>query len=123
LDVMKVRLGPKADGRAGAEASPESTRTVYAFNIVGWGLAADAGARAHWLRSRASWLGSHRYVVANVLEVLRRRIWPARLRLVNGGTEELHEGDLVMALICNTQHTGAGHFIRLGRCLIRRLRR
>jgi diacylglycerol kinase (ATP) len=109
LDVMKVRLGPKVDGGAGAEASPESARTVYAFNIVGWGLAADAGARAHWLRQRAGWLGSHRYAVANVLELLRRRVWRARLHLVTGGgTEELLEGDLVMALACNTQHTGAG---------------
>jgi diacylglycerol kinase (ATP) len=109
LDVMKVRLGPKVDGGAGAEASPKLVRTVYAFNIVGWGLAADAGARAQWLRSRAPWLGSHRYAVANVLELLRRRVWRARLRLVNsGGTEELLEGDLVMALACNTQHTGAG---------------
>lgn len=109
LDVMEVRFGRRADSRAGTEASPKSTRTVYAFNIVGWGLAADAGARAHWLRSRAPWLGSYRYAVANVLELLCRRVWGARLRLVSGGeTEEFVEGDLVMALACNTQHTGAG---------------
>jgi diacylglycerol kinase (ATP) len=110
LDVMKVRLGPASSDHAGAGANriPERSRTLYAFNIVGWGLAAEAGARAHWLRRRVPWLGSSRYAVANVLELLRRRVWPARLRLLSGDdTEEVLEGSLVMVLACNTQHTGA----------------
>jgi diacylglycerol kinase (ATP) len=110
LDVMKVRLGPARSDHAGAGANrvPERSRTLYAFNIVGWGLAAEAGARAHWLRRRVPWLGSSRYAVANVLELLRRRVWPARLRLLSGDdTEEVLEGSLVMVLACNTQHTGA----------------
>jgi diacylglycerol kinase (ATP) len=109
LDVMKVQISPaRNDGGAGAAAAPES-RTLYAFNIVGWGLAADAGARAHWLRRRAPWLGPRRYAVANVLELMRRRVWPVRLRLLSGdGTEEILRGGLVMVLACNTQHTGAG---------------
>jgi diacylglycerol kinase (ATP) len=110
LDVMKVQISPAPDdGGAGAAAAPEPPRTLYAFNIVGWGLAADAGARAQWLRQRVPWLGSHRYAVANVLELMRRRVWPARLRLISGdGTEETLRGGLVMVLACNTQHTGAG---------------
>ncbi len=111
LDVMKVQISrARDDGGAGAAASaPEPSRTLYAFNIVGWGLAADAGARAQWLRRRAPWLGSCRYAVANVLELMRRRLWPARLRLLSGdGSEEMLRGDLVMVLACNTQHTGAG---------------
>ena len=110
LDVMKVQISrARDDGGAEAAAVPAPSRTVYAFNIVGWGLAADAGARAHWLRRRAPWLGPRRYAVANVLELMRRRVWPTRLRLLSSdGTEEILRGGLVMVLACNTQHTGAG---------------
>ncbi len=111
LDVMKVQLDPAGGdhGGVGASRAREQSRTLYAFNIVGWGLAAAAGARAHWLRRRVPWLRSSRYAVANVLELLRRRVWPASLRLLSGdGTAELLEGRLAMALACNTQHTGAG---------------
>ena len=115
LDVMEVRLGPAGDRAAGAGvasaavgAAPALPRTLYAFNIVGWGLAADAGARAQWLRWRAPWLRSRRYAVANLLELLRRRVRPARLLLTSDRTEELLEGRYVMVLACNTQHTGAG---------------
>jgi diacylglycerol kinase (ATP) len=78
---------------------------------VGWGLAADAVALAEWLRRRAPWLGSRRYAVANMLELLRRRVRPARLRLLlltTDRTKELLEGRYVMVLACNTQHTSAG---------------
>jgi diacylglycerol kinase (ATP) len=112
LDVMEVRLGPPGDRGAGAAAAsvaPALPCTLYAFNIVGWGLAADAGARARWLCRRAPWLGSGRYAVANLLELLRRRVRPARLRLLTSDrTEELPESRYVMVLACNTQHTGAG---------------
>jgi diacylglycerol kinase (ATP) len=112
LDVMEVRLCPAGDrgaGAAAASAAAAPPRMLYAFNIVGWGLAADAGARAEWLRRRAPWLGSRRYAVANLLELLRRRVRPVRLRLLTSErTEELLEGRYVMVLACNTQHTGAG---------------
>jgi diacylglycerol kinase (ATP) len=116
LDVMELILGPAGDHWTRAEAANAAIddatalpRVVYAFNIVGWGLAAAAGARAEWLRRRAPWLGSRRYAVANVLELLRRRVRWARLRLLTRDrTEELFEGRCVMVLACNTQHTGAG---------------
>jgi diacylglycerol kinase (ATP) len=112
LDVIELRLGPAGDRWAGAAAANAATalpRILYAFNIVGWGLAADAGARAEWLRRRAPWLGSRRYAVANLLELLRRRVRPAWLRLFTSDrTEELLEGRCIMVLACNTQHTGAG---------------
>jgi diacylglycerol kinase (ATP) len=112
LDVMEVRLGPAGDRGADADAvsaAPALPRTLYAFNIVGWGLAADAGARAEWLRQRTPLLGSRRYAVANLLVLLRRRVRPARLRLLKSDrAEELLEGRWVMVLACNTQHTGAG---------------
>lgn len=108
LDVMAVRFRAADDRGAGAGALGES-HARYAFNIVGWGLAAEAGARAAWLGQRAPWLRVHRYTMANLLELMRRRAWPVRLRLRTGeGTEEELEGDFVMALACNTQHTGAG---------------
>ena len=95
LDVMEVQLADPSAAR----------RMLYAFNIVGWGLAADAGARAESLR----WLGPRRYALANVLEVLRRRVRPARLRLLTGErSEEVLEGRYIMALASNTQHTGRG---------------
>ena len=47
--------------------------------------------------------------MANLLELLRRCVRPARLPLLTSDrTEELLEGRYVMALACNTQHTGAG---------------
>jgi diacylglycerol kinase (ATP) len=98
LDVMELRLDEAPAAR------PAARRTLYAFNIVGWGLAADAGARAESLR----WLGPRRYALANVLELLRRRVRPARLRLLTERSEEVLEGRYVMALACNTQHTGRG---------------
>lgn len=112
LDVLEVRLSPAGDRGTGAAAAgvvPALLRTLYAFNIVGWGLAADAGARAQWLSRRAPWLGPRRYAVANMLELLRRPVRPVRLRLLTSKrTEELLEGCYVMVLACNTQHTGAG---------------
>ncbi len=110
LDLLEVTLG-----------SGEQARRLHAFNIVGWGLAADAGATAERLR----WLGPRRYAVANVLQLLRRRVRPARLRLVAGGGpaatagepagersgerfDERLDGEMVMVLACNTRHTGAG---------------
>jgi diacylglycerol kinase (ATP) len=116
LDVLEVRLGPVGDGevdaataRADIRATSTLARTLYAFSIVGWGLAADAGARAESLSRRMPWLGSCRYAVANLLELLCRRVRLARLRLLaSDGTEELLEGRYVMVLASNTQHTGAG---------------
>ena len=49
----------------------------YAFNIVGWGLATDAGKLAEKLR----WLGGMRYNIASVIEVLKgknRRIFETK---------------------------------------------
>ena len=39
----------------------------YAFNIIGWGLATDAGILAEKIR----WLGGIRYDVASIIEVLK----------------------------------------------------
>ena len=70
----------------------------FSFNIIGWGLVADAGYLAEYFRI----LGGLRYDVASILEVLKgkRRI----SRLVLDG--EVVDDDFVFVIACNTIHTG-----------------
>ena len=49
----------------------------YSFNIIGWGLATDAGKLAEKLR----WLGGVRYDVASIIEVLKGKDRIATLTL------------------------------------------
>jgi diacylglycerol kinase family enzyme len=80
-------------------------RVLHAVNIVGWGLAADVGARAERMRR----LGSARYRVATLLEVLRCKPQAARIEVaMQGGGGELMQGRFTMILAANTRHTGAG---------------
>ena len=73
---------------------------LHAFNIVGWGLAADVGRLAERWRA----LGPGRYSLMTVWSVLRGRVRSARLS-VDGQTSE-ERLSFVMAL--NTRHTGTG---------------
>ena len=70
----------------------------YSFNIIGWGLVADAGYLAEYFRL----LGGLRYDVASILEVLRGKRRIARLIL----DEEVVDDDFVFVIACNTIHTG-----------------
>ena len=70
----------------------------YSFNIIGWGLVADAGYLAEYFRL----LGGLRYDVASILEVLRGKKRIARLIL----DDEVIEDDFVFIIGCNTIHTG-----------------
>ena len=54
IDVAEVKYG-------------EKNKIIYSFNIVGWGVATDANARAEKMR----WLGEFRYNVAAIIEVLK----------------------------------------------------
>jgi len=72
----------------------------YAFNIVGWGLATEAGELAEKLR----WLGGIRYDVASIIEVLKGKKRISKLILDDKTIEE----DFVFILGCNTIHTGKG---------------
>ncbi len=75
-------------------------RTVYAFNIIGWGMVTDIGRQAeHW-----RWLGKTRYTIASVAEVLRSRTRAACLVL--DGEKIVDEFTFVLA--CNTRYTGKG---------------
>lgn len=75
-------------------------RTLYAFNIVGWGLVTDILIRSERLR----WLGENRYTVASALEVLKGRRRAAQL-VIDGRDAG---GQFVFVLACNTQYTGKG---------------
>ena len=70
----------------------------YSFNIIGWGLVADAGYLAEYFRL----LGGLRYDVASILEVLRGKRRIARLIL----DDEVIDDDFVFIIACNTIHTG-----------------
>ena len=75
-------------------------QTLYAFNIVGWGLATDILIRSDRLR----WLGESCYTVAAVLEVLKGKRRAARL-IVDG--REIND-QFAFILACNTRYTGKG---------------
>jgi len=70
----------------------------YSFNIIGWGLVADAGYLAEYFRL----LGGLRYDVASILEVLKGKRRISRLIL----DEEVVDDDFVFVIACNTIHTG-----------------
>lgn len=72
----------------------------HAINIVGWGAAVDINRTAERLR----WLGSARYSLAALWEILRARRRPLKLTL-NG---EVTEDEFQMVLACNTRFTGKG---------------
>lgn len=74
--------------------------TLYAFNIVGWGMPTDINILAEKMR----WLGEQRYNVASILEVLKGKRRLAKL-IIDGNTVV---GDYGFILGCNTIHTGKG---------------
>ncbi len=74
--------------------------TLYAFNIVGWGLVTDILIHSERLR----WIGENRYTVASALEVLKGRKRSARLVLDGKETQD----KFIFVLACNTKYTGKG---------------
>ena len=70
----------------------------YSFNIIGWGLATDAGKLAEKLR----WLGGVRYDVASIIEVLKGKDRIATLTL----EKEVIKENFIFIIGCNTTHTG-----------------
>ena len=74
--------------------------TLYAFNIVGWGMPTDINILAEKMR----WLGEQRYNIASILEVLKGKRRLAKL-IIDGNTVV---GDYGFILGCNTIHTGKG---------------
>jgi YegS/Rv2252/BmrU family lipid kinase len=72
----------------------------HSINIIGWGAAVDINRTAERLR----WLGSIRYSLAALWEILRARRRPLRLTLDG----ETSEDEFHMVLACNTRFTGKG---------------
>ena len=70
--------------------------SLYAFNIVGWGGATDAGRIAERMR----WLGPRRYGLANALVVARRRLRSARVVLEGDTESENWSGRFLFILGC-----------------------
>ena len=70
----------------------------FSFNIIGWGLVADAGYLAEYFRL----LGGLRYDVASILEVLKGKRRISKLIL----DDEVVDDDFVFVIACNTIHTG-----------------
>ncbi|MCP4096115.1 MAG: diacylglycerol kinase family lipid kinase [Planctomycetaceae bacterium] len=83
IDVAKVTL---------------SDRSLYAFNIIGWGLVADVNVRAEKYR----WMGPVRYTVASLVELVRAKKRAGTLRF---NDREIN-GEFCFVLACNTIHTG-----------------
>ena len=77
-----------------------SSRSFYAFNMVGSGLPATAGARAGAFR----WLGPSRYTVASVIEIMFGN--SPTVTFEAGG--ERRSGAYPAIIICNTRHVGTG---------------
>jgi YegS/Rv2252/BmrU family lipid kinase len=98
MAVKKIIAGDVA-GLDVAQVTSESG-IDYSINIVGWGAAVDINRTAERLR----WLGSARYSLAALWEILRARRRPLRLTLDG----EVSEGNFQMVLACNTRFTGKG---------------
>ena len=72
----------------------------YGFNIIGWGIPTAANDLAEKLR----WIGTQRYNVASIIEVIRHKKRFSRLEI---------DGNIICAdfgfiIGCNTIHTGKG---------------
>ena len=74
--------------------------TLYAFNIVGWGMPTEINRIAEKLR----WLGGQRYNIASIIEVMKNRQRLATL--VVDGNRIIGNFGFIMG--CNTIHTGKG---------------
>ena len=72
----------------------------YSINLIGWGLVTDVAERAEILR----WLGSRRYTVSCVIEILRRKTRRANL-VLDGKTIG---DDFTFVVACNSVHIGKG---------------
>ena len=72
----------------------------YSFNIVGWGIPTDANHLAEKLR----WLGTSRYDIAAIIEVIRNRKRFGRIEIEGNNIA----ADFAFVIGCNTIHTGKG---------------
>ena len=72
----------------------------YAMNMVGWGLVTDVGNKAEHFR----WLGTNRYTILCVVEVLRHKNRSATLII----DDEKIKDEFTFIIACNSIHVGKG---------------
>tara|TARA_B100000131_G_scaffold312633_1_gene346962 strand:- start:3939 stop:4835 length:897 start_codon:yes stop_codon:yes gene_type:complete len=76
-------------------------KTIYSFNIVGWGLVTDILILAEKMR----FLKSIRYNVASLFYILTAKGKKIKFIIDNN---KIYNGKYLFILICNTIHTGKG---------------
>ena len=72
----------------------------YSNNMIGWGLVTDVGNQAEHFR----WLGTNRYTILSVVEVLRHKSRPAKLIM----DDKKIEDEFTFIIACNSIHVGKG---------------
>ena len=72
----------------------------YSNNMIGWGLVTDVGNQAEHFR----WLGTNRYTILSVVEVLRHKSRPAELIM----DDKKIEDEFTFIIACNSIHVGKG---------------
>ena len=72
----------------------------YSNNMIGWGLVTDVGNQAEHFR----WLGTNRYTILSVVEVLRHKSRPATLIM----DDKKIEDEFIFIIACNSIHVGKG---------------
>jgi len=72
----------------------------YSNNMIGWGLVTDVGDQAEHFR----WLGTNRYTILSVVEVLRHKSRPATLIM----DDKKIEDEFTFIIACNSIHVGKG---------------
>ena len=68
--------------------------------MIGWGLVTDVGNQAEHFR----WLGTNRYTILSVVEVLRHKSRPATLIM----DDKKIEDEFIFIIACNSIHVGKG---------------
>jgi diacylglycerol kinase family enzyme len=70
------------------------------MNMIGWGLVTDIGNKAEHYR----WLGTSRYTILSILEVLKNKSRSATLII----DDQKIEADFTFIIACNSIHVGKG---------------
>lgn len=76
------------------------TNVIYAFNMLGWGIAETINKVAE----RSRWLGKQRYNVASLIELLKNPSWKCKIIL----DESIIDDKITFFMANNTQYTGNG---------------
>ncbi len=77
-----------------------SNKKYYAFNIVGWGFAAEINTLAESYR----WMGGQRYNILSLFQILKNPSWNVEISIDGNSYSEAYS----MVLLCNNIHTGKG---------------